>query len=88
MGTSKHKERFTRLCKLLVLLRERRGMSQAELAEAIGESPDTVRCVENVETLNTVSFDIFLKITYVLDVDVIELMKAAESDDAFSCFIK
>ena len=88
MGTSKHEERFTRLCKLLTVIRNRQGMSVEELAEAVGESPDVIRCGENAATVHLLPFDAFLKITYVLDVDAIELMKAAESDDTFSRFIK
>ncbi|MBE6533174.1 MAG: helix-turn-helix transcriptional regulator [Ruminococcaceae bacterium] len=62
-------------------LRRIRGLTQADLAEKVGISRDTVRAIESSSVIRSFSFETFLKIAYVLDIKPEALIKASVFDD-------
>ena len=73
--SAENRDKIVRLGLAIATVRKVRGMTQAQLAERVGVSRDTVQSIENPSVLRSFSFETFLKIAYVLEIDPCVLLR-------------
>lgn len=73
--SAENRDKIVRLGLAIATVRKVRGMTQAQLAEWVGVSRDTVQGIESPSVLRSFSFETFLKIAYVLEVDPCALLR-------------
>ena len=75
-----NRDKFIQLGIAISALRRIRGLTQDDLASRVGVSRDTIRSIESPSVIRAFSFETFLKISYVLDIEPAMLISASVFD--------